>query len=399
MQTALRRLLPLVLACAAIKLAAAPVTVEGVVFLDRNANGVRDAAEPGLPDVVVSDQDDVAKTRANGAFRLSGNAGHGLVFVSVPDGYRSVGSFWRRAADDRPIAFALATSASPGEFSFLHASDTHLSEASLPRTTRLREIVGALRPAFVLVSGDLVRDALRVSEDVATGYYRMYVHETSSFASPVWNVPGNHEIFGIERQLSHVSESHPLYAKAMYRAFLGPDYYSFNFGGLHFVGLNTVDYDDQWYYGHVDATELAWLARDIAQTPETMPVVTFNHIPFFSSGETLAGYMDKPPAPSLITVGGRTVFRHTVSNAEDVLRVLRQRPYPLALGGHFHIREMIQYATDGAQTRFYQTAAVVGPSDEAGLRLTSGVTLYHVRSRVVDAGRFIPLDAGVPGPP
>ena len=399
MRAAPRALLALVIAGAAIRLTAASPIVEGVVFLDRNANGVRDASEPGMTGVVVSDQDDVARTGADGTFHLSGTASHGIVFVSVPDGCRIVGSFWQRVSNRKPIVFALASAASPSEFGFLHASDTHLSEASLPRTARLRDIVGTLHPAFVLVSGDLVRDALRVSEDVASGYYRMYLHETSTFASPVWSVPGNHEIFGIERQLSHVSESHPLYAKAMYREFLGPDYYSFNFGGIHFVGLNTVDYDDQWYYGHVEAAELAWLERDLAQTPETMPVVTFNHIPFFSSGETLGGYMDKPPAPSLITVGGRTVFRHTVSNAEEVLRVLRRRPYPLALGGHFHIREMLQYAADGVQTRFYQTAAVVGPSDEAGMRLTSGVTLYRVRDDVVDDGRFIPLDARASGQP
>lgn len=382
--------------CGGMRMSASAGGADGTVFLDRNGNSIRDAGEPGLPDVVVSDQDDVAITGADGSFHLTGAASHGIVFVSVPDGYRSVGAFWQRASGNA-LAFALTPAPAPAEFSFIHASDTHLSEASLARTVRLRQIVNDLRPAMVLVSGDLVRDALRVSEEVATSYYRMYVHETSSFGSPVWSVPGNHEIFGIERQLSHVSPSNPLYAKAMYRSFLGPDYYSFTFGGIHFVGLNTVDYDDQSYYGHVDETQLAWLERDLARTPPAMPVVTFNHIPFFSSGETLGGYMDGPPAPTPITVGGRTVFRHVVSNAEDVLRVLRRRPYPLALGGHFHIREMIQYAADGVQTRFYQTAAVVGPSDEAGMRLTSGVTLYHVRAGVVDDGRFIPLDENASG--
>ena len=38
----------------------------------------------------------------------------------------------------------------------------------------------------------------------------------------VWSVPGNHEIFGIERHSSLVSPAHPLYGKAMYRQRLGP---------------------------------------------------------------------------------------------------------------------------------------------------------------------------------
>src|SRR6185503_3860978 len=95
--------------------------------------------------------------------------------------------------------------------------------------------------------------------------------------------------------------------------------------GVHFVGLNTVDIDDQRYYGHVDSLQLAWLERDIALVPASMPVVTFDHIPFSTSLLELEGYRDTPPAPTLITVGGRTTFRHTVSNAGDVLAVLRKR--------------------------------------------------------------------------
>ena len=54
---------------------------------------------------------------------------------------------------------------------------------------------------------------------------------------------------------------------------------------MHFVGLNTVDIDDQHYYGHVDSLQLAWLERDLALVPPAMPVVTFDHIPFFTTFE------------------------------------------------------------------------------------------------------------------
>ena len=80
---------------------------------------------------------------------------------------------------------------------------------------------------------------------------------------PVWSVPGNHENFGIERHLSLVSPKHPLYGKGMYRQRLGPNYYSFTYGGVHFVGLDSVDIADLWYYGHVDDAQLAWLRADL----------------------------------------------------------------------------------------------------------------------------------------
>jgi 3',5'-cyclic AMP phosphodiesterase CpdA len=259
------------------------------------------------------------------------------------------------------------------------------------RTERFRALADSLNPAFVIITGDLVKDALRVGEAEATGYYELFRREEALFKSPVWTVPGNHENFGIERDKSHVNTSHPLYGRKMYHHYQGPDYYSFNVGGVHFVGLNSVDIDDQWYYGHVDSLQLAWLERDLAMVPATMPIVTFNHIPFFSSFEALSGYTDEPPAPTLITVNGKTAFRHTVSNAGAVLAVLRKHRHVLALGGHIHAGEQIVYEVDGLKTRFNQTPAIVGANAGAGMQFVSGFTLYTVRNGVIDAGQFMPL--------
>jgi len=222
--------------------------VSGVVFDDANRNGTRDGGEAGIAGVAVSNQDAVVTTDATGAFRLP-TAGTGVVFVSTPDGYRTTGPFWRPADATRPLAFALARDAGGGELTFIHASDTHISPASLPRTQRLRALVDSINPGFLLITGDLVRDALRVPEAEAVGYYELFVKERNGFRTPVFTVPGNHEVFGIERDTSHVPITHPLYGRAMYRHYLGPDYYSFTRGGVHFVGLNTVDIDDQRYYG------------------------------------------------------------------------------------------------------------------------------------------------------
>ncbi len=93
----------------------------------------------------------------------------------------------------------------------------------------------------------------------------------------------------------------------------------------------------------------------------------------------------------MITVKGKTVYRHTVSNAAEVLGVLRRRRHVLALGGHVHAAERIAYQVDGLRTRFHQSAAVVAPTNVAGLRFPSGVTVYTVRGGEIDGGRFVPL--------
>src|SRR6185503_4343143 len=151
-------------------------------------------------------------------------------------------------------------------------------------TQRLRSMVDSLHADFIVITGDLVRDALRVGEPEARGYYDMFAAERKSFRTPVYTVPGNHEMFGIETHLSHVSPTNPFFAREMYHSYFGPDYYSFTYGGVHFVGLNTIDIEGESYYGHVDSLQHAWLARDLAAIPHDMPVVTFDHIPFYTTG-------------------------------------------------------------------------------------------------------------------
>ena len=377
-------------ATAALTQTPAPSPVTGIVFEDANRNGQRDAGERGLGGVAVSNQREVVRTAADGTYSLPG-PGSGVVFVSLPDGHSAVGSFWRKgsSSSNSPAEFALTARAASGTFTFIHASDTHVSAQTLGRLQQLRAIAEKHRPDLVLVSGDLVRDALRVGEEEARGYYDLYTEEVRRFPMPVWSVPGNHEIFGIERHLSLVSSKHPLYGKGMYRERLGPNYYSFTHGGVHFVGLDSVDIADLWYYGHMDDTQLAWLKADLSHVPADTPVVTFNHIPFATAIDGVGGYRDDGPAPTVIKVGGRSLFRHIVSNLNDVRAAVGSREWPLALGGHMHTRESITFGST-VRTRFHQAAAVVGPTDNA-IPAVSGVTLYRVKNRVIDDGEFIPL--------
>lgn len=378
--------------------AAEPRVVRGVVFDDANGNGQRDAGERGIGGVAVSDQSVVVQTAGDGSYQLQAAADAPLAFVSLPDGWSAPRGFWQplQFADGTARAdFALrARPQQPpqAELIFLHASDTHLSAQSLPRIRRLREIVERERPAFVLLTGDLVRDALRVPEAEARGYYDLLAAELATFPVPVFTVPGNHENFGIERHLSLVSAQHPLYGKKMYRHYRGPNFYSFNWGGLHFVGLDTVDVDDLWYYGHLDGAQLEWLRRDLAAAPPGAPVVTFNHIPLASAVDALAGLREEEPAPSVIRVAGKAQYRHVVSNTAELLAALGTRRLEIALGGHMHTPETLVYQTERGAARFHQTGAVVGPSRAAGMTFPSGVTLYRVRNGRVDDGTFLPLD-------
>lgn len=364
--------------------------ITGIVFHDANANGKRDAGEAGVAGVVVSDQVSSVLSDSRGQYEIAALKGYGMVMISVPSGY-STPSFWKKVTNtDTQVDFALMKVAAPTEFSFIHASDTHISERSLGRMQKFRAAADAAKPNLILITGDLVRDALRVGEAEATKYYELFKSEVAKLKPPVWCTPGNHEIFGIERHLSLVSPEHPLYGRKMYHHFMGPDYYSFNYGGVHFIALNSLEYDDLFYYGRIDSVQLEWLKQDVAHLPKNTPIVTFQHAPFFAGGITMEPFEADGLGRTLEKGKGGTQLRHVVSNARDVFTILKGYNFPLALAGHLHAQQ--KFSLEGVQTRFEQTGAVIGPSDDGVFNMPSGITLYKVKDGKIDGGTFIRLD-------
>ncbi len=370
-----------------------PVLVKGSVFVDSNNNGQRDANENGVKGVTVSDQATTVVTDDAGFYQLASTSNLGFIMITQPDGFTTK-TFWKKipgGQSETILDFPLMKSTKPTRFTFIHASDTHIADASLARMQKLKTLTDSLKPAFVIVTGDLIKDALRVNEAESIRLYEMYVREMNKFTVPVWNVPGNHEIFGIERHSSLVSEKNPLYGKKMYRHYLGPDYYSFNYGGVHFIGLNSVDYEDLWYYGHIDSLQMEWLKKDIVNVSKTTPIVTFNHIPFYSGGHSMWEFEPDGNFSSIINVRGKKVFRHVVDNAMDVMTLLDDYNFPVALSGHYHASQQFTIDANKKKIKFYQTGAVVGPSETGIIKMPSGVTLYTVENGRIDDGKFILL--------
>ena len=377
---------------AASRAVAQDARLHGVVYADANANGKRDASEHGVSGAIVSNQRDVVVTDSLGRFEIPAGT-TGIVFVSVPDGFRSSGAFWRATtAAPASVDFGLVRQAQSRTFSFVHASDSHIAPENVDRFRRFRRMTDSLGPAFVLMGGDLVRDAMSQSESNARAYFDLYAAESKAFRTPVWTIPGNHDHYGIIRSRSHADPTNPLYNRGMYRQYFGPDYYSFTYGGVHFIGLNTISPDDSAYYGDVDSVQLEWLKRDLERVPATMPIVTFNHIPMISSWTTLIPYDEDPLVATLAKVNGKKQYRHTVGNVLEVLEAMRGHHYVLALGSHMHAPERSSFVSDGVQLRSEVSAAIVGGQEVGPVIIPSGFTLYTVHDGEIDAGRFVRLD-------
>ena len=150
-----------------------------------------------------------------------------------------------------------------------------------------------------------------------------------------------------------------------------------------------MEFEDLWYYGHVDSTQLNWLREDLSAVAPTTPVITFNHIPFFSGALSTSEFTETGPGRTLEREGGVLQFRHVVSNATEIEDILRGHAYPIALSGHNHFRQVFWMETQGQKTRYEQAAAVVEELKKGNQIMPSGVTLYTVKDGKIDEGRFI----------
>lgn len=379
----------LVLTLTSFTLIAQSIEIKGKVFNDSNGNALQDENESGIANVVVSDQNSTAITNENGDFVLNSTSEFPYLFISQPNGYS--GNYYRSKSAE--MTFPLQKTNNQQTFRFIHASDTHVDSLNLPRMQRFREMIDSLDVAFVVISGDLIRDALRVNESIASNYYQMYISEIKKFNVPIYSGVGNHELFGIERDKSKVSTDHPLYGKKMFRKYLGPNYYSFNYGGMHFISLDVVGYQDQYYFGGVDSLQLDWLKNDLKYLPMETPIVTFNHIPLVSPGFSFRNFeVHEFYGPTLLLQNGKLEHRHIVHNFDAIKQRIADRPYPLALSGHYHAAQ--ESSILGSETHFAQTSAITRPDqfDYNGFKVNSGFTIYEVKDAKIVSSTFIPLN-------
>ena len=362
---------------------AAATAVSGVVYDDANGNGRRDPGEKGLAGVVVSDGVSVVVTGSDGGYALAA-AGRN-VFVVTPGDRRTTSAWYRPVSPS--IDFALAPSAVPREWRFAHLSDTHVQPENVDRMRRALALAQTRSPEFAVVTGDLNKDSLRVDEATARGRMDLYASEASKAPMPIRSAPGNHDIFGIERHLSLVPKTNPVYGKVLYELTLGPRYYSFNRGRIHFVVLDTLGIDDLWYYGLLEDDELAWLRKDLEHVAPGTTVVTAGHVPF-ATGHLSGEFVADGPARTLQTVKGVTFYRHIVRNVPALAEILKPYRWTLALQGHMHVAERLR-PFDGGITRFHTAPAVDREPDEVR---PSGLFVYTVRGEEIDDGELLLMD-------
>ena len=192
------------------------------------------------------------------------------------------------------------------DYYFFHVTDTHLpthlyyyesgADTDTSEVDDLRSIIediNVINPEFVLLTGDLVNEG-ELEDYLNKRYYTRAQRLLAEFEVPVFLTSGNHDIGGWNSTPPPDGT-----ARREWWRFFGwqrldspppgaPEYtqnYSFDYGPVHYVGMESyVNYDDwRWgIYGNESFTsgQLQWLNNDLAAAGGSSSQVLFYHMDF-----------------------------------------------------------------------------------------------------------------------
>jgi 3',5'-cyclic-AMP phosphodiesterase len=164
--------------------------------------------------------------------------------------------------------------ASPGSFSFVQISDSHIGytgPANDDVRGTLQKAVTAInampnQPSFVIHTGDVTHLSKATEFDDARAIL-------STLRAPLLTIPGEHDVIGAEGPKRFAASFGRKDAK-------GRGWSSWDQNGIHFVTLINVGEGETM--GVLGDEQLAWLKNDLAARKADTPIVVFGHVPLFA---------------------------------------------------------------------------------------------------------------------
>ena len=265
----------------------------------------RIASDDGTPlaGVVVSDGVRVTQTDAEGMYALNSDKELGYVFVSIPSGYMA-------AVDATAIPQFFAYTAKPAEESERHdftltpventrhtliaATDHHLADRESLDVGQFTAEGGfiddvkataaaASSPVYSICMGDMSWDEYWHKHGfMLPDFRRLYARHT--FPCPVFNAMGNHD--------NDFMTTSDYDAAVKYVDCIGPTFYSFNIGQVHYVVMDNIDCsaydgtDSHNYVKKLSNEQLKWLAKDLAYVDKSTPLLVAMHAQIYKPTST-----------------------------------------------------------------------------------------------------------------
>jgi Icc protein len=259
--------------------------------------------------------------------------------------------------------------AAANALTFVQISDTHIGfnkPANPDVIGSLRHAIGEINalpqaPAFVVHTGDVSH--LSKPEEFAKA--REVLQELH--VDRVHTIPGEHDA---------IDDGVTGYLKLFDHDGKGRAYYSFDQGGVHFIGLNNVLNFKMGTMASLGDDQLAWMKSDLSGVSNSTPIVVLGHIPLWTIWEPWGwGTADSAQAMALLRPYGSV----TVLNGH-IHQVLQKVEGNIAL--HTAMSLAYPLPTPG-QSGIGEPGPVTVPAGELGKRLgTRQVTVVRGRQEL-----------------
>jgi len=242
----------------------------------------------GVKDVSVTDGYSVVKTDTAGGYTLKPDPHAVFVYITRPSGYDVQGTWYKPRSGHVDFDLKAAVQ-NEDEYIFIHVTDTHVSQSlrSLRGLSRFVREANDLKPKprFVVNSGDLLNlhKALLNTPAAGRADFRCYVGIMNHLTMPHYNVAGDHT--DSSYRLDQFPRGDHRCGKALYWEFLGPNFFSFEYGQVHFVSVDFGYHLGQkqilvngknleYPTNQVQPMHVEWLKQDMARRTEGSFVVT-----------------------------------------------------------------------------------------------------------------------------
>ncbi len=237
-----------------------------------------------VQNVVVSDGYSFVLTDEQGIYQFKRNKDAKFVYFSNPSGYEiaterndhKMALFYAKLS---PTAkgrvrndFVLTKSVQDQkEFTLLAIGDPQVAntnDVARFKEETIEDIRKTLQeintPVLGLSMGDVVADQSTLLEPMKT--------LLGSTGMPVFTTIGNHDKF--------VATSGGIKVGDLFTNTFGPLNYSFNYGDVHFICIDNVNFTDDTNYNiGVTAEQIAWIAQDLSFVPKSKMIILYYHMP------------------------------------------------------------------------------------------------------------------------
>lgn len=293
-----------------------------------------DSGSTPVPNVSVTDGYSVVQSNERGEYSITPSRDAVFIYITRPMGHDIKGDWYKPLAAN--VDFDLAPAAQDEhEYIFVHVTDTHISSnpRSLQGLSRFVREVNQLKPKprFVLNSGDLLdlSKSLVSSPETGRTAFRNYVGIMNHLDMPHYNVAGDHT--DSSYKLKEFPRGDHRCGKPLYWEFLGPHFFSFEYGKIHFMSIDygyhlgtsqrvvngrTLEYPIY----QVQPMHTRWMQQDMRSRSSGSFVVTSSE---YDLGEHCPGFVEMAKAHD---VRFQLVGDHHVT-AE------KSRPVPYRVGG------------------------------------------------------------------